>query len=263
METPANLRDDAFAGTAEAYLRFRPPYPRALLGDLVTRAAPAAGGTLVDLACGPGRIALDLAGAFGTVLAIDLEPQMVAVGQREAARRAIGNVTWRVGRAEEAQIAPGSVDLITIGEAFHRLDQTAITAKALAWLKPGGCLATMGMGGPLAGGEAWKAIVGSVARTWMPAGWAQGAAGAEIGPGASGRVLRRAGFAVFESPDFEAAHDWSFDEVVGYLHSTSVCSLRALGEGAAAFEAALRAALGEGPFHEAQTAGYTLGRKPR
>jgi SAM-dependent methyltransferase len=262
METPANLRADAFAGAAEAYLRFRPPYPRAMLDDLVARAAPAAGGALVDLACGPGRVALDLAGAFGAVLAIDLEPQMVAVGAREAARRGIGNVTWRVGRAEDAEIAPGSVDLITIGEAFHRLDQPAITARAMVWLKPGGCLATMGVRGPLDGGEPWEVRLASVARRWFPKGWAQGAAGAEIGPGSFERVLRRDGFIAVETRDFSEPRAWSFEALLGYLHSTSVCSLRALGDGAAAFEAELRAALGVGPFEETLTAGYTLGRKP-
>src|SRR6516164_2232226 len=31
MDTPRNLQAGAFAGTAEAYFRYRPPYPKALL----------------------------------------------------------------------------------------------------------------------------------------------------------------------------------------------------------------------------------------
>jgi hypothetical protein len=31
MDTPRNLQAGAFAGTAEAYLRYRPPYPKALV----------------------------------------------------------------------------------------------------------------------------------------------------------------------------------------------------------------------------------------
>jgi trans-aconitate methyltransferase len=65
--TPANLLPGAFAGTATAYARYRPPYPRALLDDLLSRAAVAPNGRLLDLACGPGRVGLALAAEFETV----------------------------------------------------------------------------------------------------------------------------------------------------------------------------------------------------
>jgi SAM-dependent methyltransferase len=269
MNTPANLRPEAFAGTAAAYLRYRPPYPRVLLDDLLYRAAPPAGGALLDMACGPGRVALDLAGSFATVVAVDLEPEMIEVGQAEAARRGVGGVTWRVGRAEDLDLAPGSIDLITIGEAFHRLDQPLIARKAQAWLRPGGCLATLGTEGLLDGREPWQQTVAAVARHWMnrafPAGWAPGRPGAELGPGAAERVLRAANFAEVASCSFQAPHSWSFEAIVGYLKSTSVCSQNALGDDFPAFEADLRAALdplAAHLFQEDLRCGYTLGRKP-
>jgi ubiquinone/menaquinone biosynthesis C-methylase UbiE len=99
MTEHPNLLPDAFAGAAVAYARHRPPYPAALLDDLLARAAIAPGGALLDLACGPGRVALDLAAAFETVWAIDLEPEMVEVGRQAAGRRGVENITWFVGRA--------------------------------------------------------------------------------------------------------------------------------------------------------------------
>jgi ubiquinone/menaquinone biosynthesis C-methylase UbiE len=156
MDAARNLQPGAFAGTAEAYLRYRPPYPKALLASLVAQARLPGSAVLLDLACGPGRVTLDIAASFEHVDAIDLEAEMIEAGRREAARRGVRNVQWRVGRAEEAPIAEGSVDLITIGEAFHRLDQVTIIEKALDWLKPGGCIAILGTYGILAGGEAWK-----------------------------------------------------------------------------------------------------------
>ena len=53
---------DAFAGTATYYARYRVPYPAALLQDLLARAGLTGAGRLLDLPCGPGRIAL--AGIF-------------------------------------------------------------------------------------------------------------------------------------------------------------------------------------------------------
>ena len=233
MDTPRNFQVGAFAGTAEAYLRYRPPYPAALLANLVAQAQLPASAVLLDLACGPGRVTLDLAGGFERVNAIDLEAEMIEVGRREAARRGVRNVDWRVGRAEEALIAAESVDLITIGEAFHRLEQATIIEKALDWLKPGGCIAILGTYGILAGGEAWKEIVRAVARHWMakafPVGWADALPGAVVEPDAFKRLLLGAAFIDVAVKHFAEPHDWSFDEIVGYLRSTSVCSQGALG----------------------------------
>jgi SAM-dependent methyltransferase len=272
MITPSNLRPDAFAGTAEAYARYRPRYPAAMLAELLDLAGSPQGGTLLDLACGPGRIALDLAAAFGTVWAIDLEPEMVEVGKQAAARRGVSGISWFVGRAEDLDAPAGAFDLITIGEAFHRLDQTLVARKALGWLKPGGCLATMGGGeGFLAGGEPWRRTLAAVARRWMarafPEGWGVARAGADTGPGSQNRVLRAAGFADVTDRSFPEPRDWTIEEIIGYLKSMSVCSRKALGGDFDAFEAELRAALGDpapsATFHETMAWGYTLARKPR
>lgn len=271
MSTPANLSADAFAGAAAAYARYRPPYPRALLDALVERAAIGPRAGLLDLACGPGRVALDLAAAFETVWAVDLEPEMIAVGRAEAARRGVGHVDWRVGRAEDLAAPDGGFDLITIGEAFHRLDQAVVAGRALAWLKPGGCLATLGAMSLLDGREAWQVATAQVAHRWMarafPQGWAAALPGAQTGPDAYERVLRAAGFVEVESVSYDEPHAWTCEAIIGYLQSTSVCSKKALGGDFAAFEAELRAALGEPAatttFHETMRWGYTLGRKPR
>ena len=269
MTTPSNLLPGAFAGAAAAYAKYRPPYPKALLGDLMARAVAAPRGGLLDLACGPGRVALDLAPGFETVWAVDLEPEMVEVGRREAARRGVGNITWIVGRAEDLAASPDAFDLITIGEAFHRLDQALVAQMALGWLRPGGGLATLGSEGMLAGRGAWQATVAQVAHRWtaraFPEGWAVARPGAQVGAGEYERLLRGVGFIDVESRSFEEPRDWTFEEIVGYLQSTSVCSRKALGGDFEGFETELRAALldsGESPtFHETLSWGYTLGRK--
>lgn len=271
MSTRPNLLPDAFAGAAVAYARYRPPYPKALLSDLITRAVVEPRGVLLDLACGPGRVALDLATAFESVWAIDLEPEMVEVGKQEATRRGVDNITWFVGRAEDFVAPPGAFDLITIGEAFHRLDQILVAQAALGWLKPGGCLATLGSEGVLVGRETWQKTVAQVAQRWMerafPGGWGVARVGAEVGPGSQERMLQRAGFIDVTEWSFQEPRDWSFDEIIGYLKSTSVCSRKALGGDFEAFEAELRTALLEPAqsltFHENLRWGYALGRKPR
>lgn len=271
MTTPANLLPDAFVGAAADYVKYRPPYPRALLNGLVEQSAmwPAAG--LLDLACGPGRVALDLAASFETVWAVDLEPEMVEAGKQEAKRRGIDNVTWFVGKAEDLAAPSDTFELVTVGEAFHRLDQVLVAHKALDWLKPGGCLATLGAVSMLSGGRAWQTAVAEVAQRWMgrafPGGWGLARADAQVGPEPYERELKAAGFADVTSRSFSQPRDWTLDEIVGYLKSTSVCSKKALGGDFPTFEAELRTVLSqrsESPsFHETLEWGYTLGRKPR
>ncbi|MGH6993854.1 MAG: class I SAM-dependent methyltransferase [Caulobacteraceae bacterium] len=259
METAPNLRPDAFAGTAKAYLRFRPPYSARLLEALLARVDLPRGAILLDLACGPGRIALALAHRFDRVWAVDLEPEMIAVGRTEGERLGISNVAWIIGAAEQADIPSASVDLITIGEAFHRLDQASVLANALRWLKPGGWIAALWTDGPLSGGAGWKGEVARIAKRFFPVGWV------ESRPGAASPIeaFRRVGFVDVQDRAFSEPWAWSLEAIVGYLRSTSVCSDLALGGDSARLEAELRCALGgDGPFHDELRCGYTAARKP-
>lgn len=271
MSDPANIRPDAFAGTAEAYARWRPPYPAVLLDWLVREAGERPDARLLDLATGPGRIALALADRFAEVWALDLEPEMIAVARAAAERRGIGNIRWSVGAAEALEAPGGYFDLITVGEAFHRLDQGLIAAKARRWLRPGGAFATMGAGAILNGSRDWQLAAVALARRWtakvFPTGWAQARAGVEPTLTASVRLLEAAGLTLVADRNFAVPHAWTFEAVLGYFHSTSVASRRILGDDADAFAAALKSALApfagaDGLLHDELDFGCTLFRNP-
>jgi ubiquinone/menaquinone biosynthesis C-methylase UbiE len=68
---------------------------------------------------------------------------MIAVGQHEATQRSVHNITWMVGKAEDLEAPPASCALITIGAAFHRLDQQRVAQHTLQWLQPGCCVAML------------------------------------------------------------------------------------------------------------------------
>jgi hypothetical protein len=145
------------------------------------------------------------------------------------------------------------------------------SAESVELAKAGGCLATLGTVGILDGAKPWQRIVAEIAEKWkrlaFPAGWAQGLPGAVVGPGAGERLLRKAGFVAVKSRSFMQSLDWSFEEIVGYLRSTSTCSEKALSAHFAAFQAELQAMLaakdGQARFHEELSVGYTIGRKPQ
>ena len=271
MSDPRNVRPDAFAGTAEAYAQWRPPYPAALLDELLREARIGPGARLLDLATGPGRIALALADRFAEVWALDLEPEMIVVARAAAARRGIGNVIWSVGPAEALDAPERHFDLITVGEAFHRLDQAVIAHKARRWLKPGGGLVTMGGGAILTGSRDWQLAAVALARRWtaktFPTGWAPGRPAPTRAWRPASAGSKPAGFELVANRVFLQPHAWRFEGVLGYLHSTSVASRQVLGDDADAFAAELHAAVApfadaDGVLHDEISFGWTLFRNP-
>ena len=117
--------------------------------------------------------------------------------------------------------------------------------------------------------EPWQQMVASAVRRWTDRIPKDGAArpGAHLGgPDHDMPVLLEAGFVNVASQSFVEPREWTVDEVIGYLYSTSVCSKAALGRNAEEFEAHLRASLLEydscGTYRESLQWGYTLGRKP-
>src|SRR5215470_3576174 len=49
-----------------------------------------------------------LVASFQEIWAIDLEPEMIAVGQHEATQRGVHHITWMVGKAEDLAAPPAS-----------------------------------------------------------------------------------------------------------------------------------------------------------
>ena len=228
-----------FASTASYYVRYRPPYPAAFLSELRALARSTGSGALLDLACGPGRVAIPMARHFRSVLAVDVEPEMIETGEQEAARCGATNIAWQVERAEDLQLPAQSVELITIGDAIHRLDLTCIVERALEWLEPHGAFATLGSEPVWRGQEAWKHVLTNVVNKWT--GDALGDPNA-VSWGGPADALRAAGFKV-EEHEHVMPQLWTCDSIVGFMFSTSIASRRVLGDTANDFEAHLRAAL--------------------
>ncbi len=109
-ETRAATFDDA--DVARCYTH-RPPYAPALYDFLLERVPQRR--MLVDLGCGPGKVAAALADRFTDVVAIDPAAAMIDAAR---ALHAHPSIAWRRGRAEDAQL-PGTIDLVTAGTSIH------------------------------------------------------------------------------------------------------------------------------------------------
>lgn len=270
MTSDPRFRSDLYRGTADYYDRFRVPYPQGLLDDLIGRTGSDGGGSLLDLACGPGLIGFAVRDRFREVWAVDQEPDMIDVARRKAAAAGISTMRFATSAAEELSVPDGSFDLIAIGNAFHRMQRDVVAARMLRWLRPGGFAALLWGGSPWEGRASWQLALLETMDRWRTRAQAddrippQYAENRKRRPDAD--VLRDAGFELAGSYRFPVSWEWTPETLVGFCYSTSVISRDALGGLASGFEEDLRREVGacepSGVFRQTIEFAYELARHP-
>jgi ubiquinone/menaquinone biosynthesis C-methylase UbiE len=258
--------DDAFSGTARAYADYRPPYPQALLNDLLTRTGHGADSRLLDLGCGPGRVALAMARHFRETWAVDPEQEMIEEGRRRTPDDLARRLRWIRSRAEDLRADQGSFRLVTIGEAFHRMNQRSVAGQVLRWLVPGGWLAILWYEHIWQGAEDWKRRVTEVLSRYKKTGPSPAKGEAPWRKFMSfEEVLRATGFQNVRQREFREPRLWQTEQLIGYLYSVSVYSRRMLGDRVDDFEVDVRRALAEtdagGQYAEIATFGCLSARR--
>lgn len=125
---------ERFSDRVADYVRYRPRYPRAVLGVLRAQAGLTADWTIADVGSGTGLSAELFVDNGNTVWGVEPNPDM-----REAAetllseRPAFRSVD---GRAEATGLEVASVDLVVIAQAFHWLDPVATRRELVRILRP-------------------------------------------------------------------------------------------------------------------------------
>ncbi|MGW8489884.1 class I SAM-dependent methyltransferase [Streptomyces sp. NPDC055886] len=243
--------DLLFAGTAGYYRRGRLPYAPGLADALAGALEIDGAGRLIDVGCGPGVLALELAHLFAEVVGVDPDGEMIAEGERGAAARGLTDRTrWVRARAEELPAGLGTFTVAAFGQSFHWMDQELVAGLVRDMLRPGGVLVHVsdlkgevrtveGLPYPAvpyeAVGDLVKEYLGPVRRAGrgvLP----QGTRGGEAG------VLARAGFHGPERlvvPGGQAL-ERTADDVVAWAFSMSSSAPHLFGERRDAFEADLR-----------------------
>ena len=252
-----------FKSTAAFYSRYRVPYPEGLLASLKADAGLDRNSRVLDLATGPGRLALALAPSVREVVAVDIEAEMLQEAKRTARAHGVANVNWIHAKAEDLAVTPGSMDLITIGEAFHRLDQNLVLDRIGRWLKEGACVALVGCFGILRGEHRWQRSVRDALAKWTE-GRRDDPPAAPRGEAHDTKRLIESGFAGVVNRKFTESHIWTRDGIVGHLHSTSRFSVAALGDEREDFVRTVLGALGPSEsdrFPQNVSCGYSIGWK--
>lgn len=115
--------------------------------EVVNALGVAPGDAVADVGAGPGYFALRLAravGPLGTVYAVDVVPEMVAVLRERLDRAGVGNVAPILARDGDPMLPPAACDLVLVVDTFHHFPDGAAYLRSLASrLKPGGRIANV------------------------------------------------------------------------------------------------------------------------
>jgi len=100
---------------------------------------------MVDVGCGSGQSTAGFATYFSKVIGCDPSPNQIEVAR---SNNNCENIVYQVGPAENLDVPPGSVDLVTSGQAVHWFDFKAFFNECHRVLKPNGCLLLHGYDRP-------------------------------------------------------------------------------------------------------------------
>lgn len=131
-----------FTLQAEGYTRLTNTMSNPRTGALLALLAARADDVVLDVACGPGSLALDLAPHVQRVTGIDLTPAMLEQARAAQLKRGLSNISWHVGNAGALPFADCSFSLVACRAAFHHFEEPRrVFAEMVRVCRPGGRLA--------------------------------------------------------------------------------------------------------------------------
>jgi ubiquinone/menaquinone biosynthesis C-methylase UbiE len=130
--TQKDLIRDRFTRTVEAFGNFSVTY-RAQFADRLSELMNVRPDErAVDLACGPGTLALQFAKKVRWVYGVDLTSAMLERARSTAASEGLGNLGFTLGDALRVPIADGALDLAVTSYSLHHMPNAAGVIREMA-----------------------------------------------------------------------------------------------------------------------------------
>ena len=135
-----------FRRQAEAYSAMPVVTDPEFLSYIVSISGVSKGDSVIDVASGPGFVAIAFAPHCGRVIGIDATDRFVARATGEAERRRLDNVAFMLGDAEQMAFPDHAFDVAVCRFAFHHFPRpTVVLAEMRRLVRPGGTIVLVDM----------------------------------------------------------------------------------------------------------------------
>jgi SAM-dependent methyltransferase len=116
---------DQFSRQAELFAQSPALHNEGALSLLVEAAKPLSSDLTLDVACGPGSVAVAFARVAKKSTGLDATPAMLREAEKLAAANNIANVEWHLGDVYALPFPDHAFDIVTCRFAFHHLREPA------------------------------------------------------------------------------------------------------------------------------------------
>lgn len=133
---------EQFTAQAEGFARAPAINQIAATRMLLDAARVRATDTVLDVACGPGIVAVAFAREAAQVTGIDLTPAMIALAQQRCAAESVENATFDIGDVQRLPYRDGAFSVVVCRYALHHMpDPRRVVAEMARVCAPGGRVA--------------------------------------------------------------------------------------------------------------------------
>jgi ubiquinone/menaquinone biosynthesis C-methylase UbiE len=133
---------EEFTRQAEAFAGLRELHSRERIERLVNAINPASDARALEIATGPGHVALALAARCREVIGVDITDAPLAIAERSRTERALANVRFQRADAERLPFADGEFDVVLCRFAFHHFEDPMLPLREMTRVcRPGGRVA--------------------------------------------------------------------------------------------------------------------------
>lgn len=127
-----DLIRDRFTRTVEAFGDYAVSYRAQFADSLAKLVSAGPSDRVVDLACGPGTLALQFARKVRWVCGVDLTPAMLNRARGTAQTEGLQNLAFTLGDAQALPFADGSLDISVTSYSLHHIPDPARTIREMA-----------------------------------------------------------------------------------------------------------------------------------
>jgi len=131
-EQQKELIRDRFTRTAKAFADYAVSYRAQFADGLARMVSTEPTHRVVDLACGPGTLALQFALHARWVCAVDLTPAMLERARDTARNDSLTNMAFTLGDAQLLPIADGSLDIAVTSYSLHHMPHPERVVREMA-----------------------------------------------------------------------------------------------------------------------------------